>query len=116
MIRWQYHIVNMGMFNAADRMTAAFGQLGEQGWELVAVHDKASNWLTSMEKGFAIFKRPVTEDEEPDGPWARWQYAASVGREDEADALGRNATNACKGGAHDECKRKWCTCVCHRAG
>src|SRR5207244_1940641 len=57
----------------------ALGQLGEEGWELVTVYDKASNWLNGMEKGFALFKRPVPEDAEPDGPWAAAYIVAGTG-------------------------------------
>jgi hypothetical protein len=70
--RWQYQVVDIGIFNTGSRLTAALGRLGSEGWELVAMYDKASNWLTNMEKGFAIFRREVLGDEEPDGPWAVW--------------------------------------------
>jgi hypothetical protein len=76
MNRFQYRIVNMGMFNAADRMATVFGALGSQGWELVGMYDKSSNWFNAMEKGFALFKRVVAEGEEPDGAWAEWTMAA----------------------------------------
>jgi len=58
------------MFRAVERMVMTFGLLGEQGWELVSIYDKGSNWMTSMEKGFALFKRAVPEGERPIGPWA----------------------------------------------
>lgn len=58
-VRWQYGVVNIGMFGALDRMAATLGHLGSQGWELVTVYDKASNWMASMEKGFVLLKRPV---------------------------------------------------------
>jgi len=54
--------VNVGMFETAARMTEVLAAAGSAGWELVGVYDKASNWLTSMEKGFMLLKRPV-----PDG-------------------------------------------------
>ena len=79
MPRFQYHIVNLGMFKAADRMVKAFAHLGAHGWELVGMYDKASNWFSDMEKGFAVFKREVPDGEEPDGPWAEWQFADEVG-------------------------------------
>ena len=78
MRRFQYQVVNVGMFNAAERMVRVFGHLGERGWELVGMYDKSSNWFNQMEKGFALFKREVPEGEEPDGPWAQWQYADDV--------------------------------------
>ena len=62
-VRWQYGVVNIGMFGALDRMQTVFGQLGQHGWELVTVYDKASNWLANMEKGFMLFKRPVPAGE-----------------------------------------------------
>ncbi len=57
--RWQYGVINIGAFNAMDRMQTAFATLGAGGWELVTVYDKASNWLADVEKGFMLFKRPV---------------------------------------------------------
>lgn len=58
-IRWQYGVINLGMFNTMDRMQAVLGAAGEHGWQLVGVYDKASNWLAQMEKGFMILRRPV---------------------------------------------------------
>jgi hypothetical protein len=58
-IRWQYGVVNIGMFSAMDRMKSVFESLGSDGWELVTIYDKSSNWLSGMEKGFMLFKRPV---------------------------------------------------------
>jgi hypothetical protein len=69
-VRWQYTVVDIGSLNATMRLQGALGQLGSEGWELVHVYDKASNWLDGMEKGFALFKRPVAPGEEPDGPWS----------------------------------------------
>jgi hypothetical protein len=57
--RWQYGVVNIGMFSALDRMKAVLGHLGSEGWELVTVYDKGSNWMSGMEKGFMMLKRPV---------------------------------------------------------
>ena len=62
--------MGIGAFQQKERLVSALGTLGAQGWELVAVYDKASNWLVGMEKGFVLFKRPVPEGEEPVGPWA----------------------------------------------
>ena len=84
--RWQYPVVKIGMFNAPDRLARILGELGSQGWELVQVYDKASNWLSGMEKGFAIFKRPVVPGASPEGPWASWTRA-SAGRELPPDAV-----------------------------
>jgi len=70
MTRWQYRIVSLRMCKQAERLTSALGALGSDGWELVAVYDKASNWLSGMEKGFALFKRPVPSGAEPTGAWA----------------------------------------------
>lgn len=72
MVRWQYCVVATRVFNQEDRLVAALGGAGEKGWELVTVYDKASNWLQGFEKGFLLFKRPVLEDEEPEGPWVRF--------------------------------------------
>ena len=58
-IRWQYSVVNIGSFGAMSRMASVLGLSGSQGWELVGVYDKASNWFQGMEKGFMLFKRPV---------------------------------------------------------
>jgi Protein of unknown function (DUF2510) len=56
---WQYAIINIGMFKAMDRMRSVLGSLGSQGWEIAAIYDKQSNWMTGMEKGFVLLKRPV---------------------------------------------------------
>lgn len=69
-MRWQYRIVDLGVFWARDRLVHSLAALGSEGWELVGIYDKSSNWLEGMEKGFALFKRSVPEDEEPAGPWA----------------------------------------------
>ena len=70
MNRYQYKIVNLGMFDAMDRMLSSFAELGAEGWQLVATYDKASNWFQGMEKGFLLFMRVVPPGEEPVGPWA----------------------------------------------
>jgi hypothetical protein len=57
--RWQHGVVNLGMYGAMDRMVSVLSTLGRDGWELVNVYDKASNWMQGMEKGFMLFKRPV---------------------------------------------------------
>lgn len=57
--RWQYAVANIGAFLAMDRMQLILGSAGSQGWELVSVYDKASNWFNGMEKGFMLLKRPV---------------------------------------------------------
>jgi hypothetical protein len=74
--RWQYRVVNIGLFNAPQRLAMVLGQLGAQGWELVHVYDKASNWVQQSENGLAIFKRPVAPDEHPEGAWAAWTRAS----------------------------------------
>ena len=71
MTRWQYTVVNLGMFFAGDRLVSTLARLGADGWELVTIYDKSSNWLAGMEKGFALFKRPVPDGQAADGPWAR---------------------------------------------
>jgi hypothetical protein len=78
MVRWQYRVVNVGMFNAADRLAAVLGLMGENGWELVGIYDKSSNWLSGMEKGFALFKRPVLDGSMPDGAWAEVASAKAM--------------------------------------
>lgn len=108
----------MGMFNAADRMADSFGALGAEGWELVALHDKSSNWLTSMEKGFAVFKRAVPDDAEPDGPWGVWQYAKDIGRAPVATraSLGQRPSSLCSAADHSSCTDyENCSCSCHAA-
>ena len=69
-IRWQYAVANLGTFGAAERLHEVLGKLGADGWELVGVYDKSSNWLAGMEKGFAMLKRPVYPGENPDEGWA----------------------------------------------
>ena len=80
MPRFQYQIVSLGIFNVADKMVNAFAHLGENGWELVGIYDKSSNWLAGYEKGFALFKRQVGEVGEIDGPWAQLVHADQVGK------------------------------------
>jgi uncharacterized protein DUF4177 len=87
-VRWQYRVVNVGMFNAPERLTNILGELGADGWELVHVYDKASNWFANMEKGLAIFKRPVPASEKPDGPWASWTRAPIGGSREALSADG----------------------------
>lgn len=57
--RWQYAVVNIGMFSAMNRMELVLGSAGSQGWELISIYDKGSNWNVGMEKGFMLLKRPV---------------------------------------------------------
>ena len=40
-------------------MQQALGESGKDGWELISVYDKSSNWFVGMEKGFMLFKRSV---------------------------------------------------------
>ncbi len=67
--RWQYAVANVGMFGAKDRLSRVLALMGQQGYELVTVYDKASNWFQGMEKGFMLFKREVLSGAEPEGPW-----------------------------------------------
>jgi len=68
--RWQYGVINIGVFNAMDRMQVAFGALGSEGWELITIYDKASNWLSGSEKGFMLFKRAVPPGQRlPEDQW-----------------------------------------------
>jgi hypothetical protein len=80
MNRFQYQIVSLGVFNVADKMVKAFAYLGENGWELVGIYDKSSNWVSGFEKGFALFKRLVLEGDSPEGPWAEFVHADQVGQ------------------------------------
>ena len=64
--RWQYAVVNLGMFNSPERMGETLAVAGANGWELVTIYDKTSNWWTAMEKGFMLLKRPVPNDVTPD--------------------------------------------------
>lgn len=61
-MRWQYAVVGLGSFRALDRLTDTLGRLGAEGWELVTVYDKASNWF-AVEKGFMLFRRPVAAEQ-----------------------------------------------------
>ena len=58
-VRWQYAVVNIGMFGAMDCMELVLGSAGSQGWELISIYDKGSNRHVGMEKGFMLLKRPV---------------------------------------------------------
>ena len=82
-MRYQYRIVNLGSFKAADRMVKSFGLLGQNGWRLVSIYDKGSNWVTGLEKGFALFMKEVPDGHDPDGEWASWEYADFVGQDPE---------------------------------
>ena len=57
--RCQYRVINIGSFTSVARMQHALGESGKDGWELISVYDKSSNWFTGMEKGFMLFKRSV---------------------------------------------------------
>ena len=65
---WQFAVINVGMFRAIDRFQRALGVAASQGWELVGVYDKASNWLSGM--GFILLKRQVPPGAQVrDGEW-----------------------------------------------
>jgi hypothetical protein len=68
-VRFQYVIANLGIFGSKERMVLALAYLGQIGFELVTVFDKASNWFVGLEKGFMLFKRAVPPGESADGPW-----------------------------------------------
>lgn len=74
--RWQYGIVALGSFNTFERMSETLGELGQLGWELVTVYDKASNWMASMEKGFILLKRPVPPGQSV--PVDKWCIAVNL--------------------------------------
>lgn len=58
--RWQYAVVNVGMYDTPRRMGEVLEVAGATGWELVHVYDKASNWkIVGFEKGFMLLKRLV---------------------------------------------------------
>lgn len=69
-MRWQYAIANVGTIDTAQRLERVLGKLGSDGWELVNVYDKSSNWIGGAEKGFVLFKRAVLPGEEPEVAWA----------------------------------------------
>jgi hypothetical protein len=59
------------MFATSQRLVTVLGAMGSDGWELVNVYDKASNWIAGTEKGFILFKRSVAPGDEPlEGLWA----------------------------------------------
>lgn len=60
--RWQYAVVDVGIVSTGRRMAEVLWSAGVGGWELVHVVDKTSNWVTNLEKGFMVFRRPVPED------------------------------------------------------
>lgn len=76
--KWQYAVVNVGMFNSPERMADVLAQAGSSGWELVTVYDKASNWFAGMEKGFMLFKRPVPRGTTPLSWCVRFGKAGSA--------------------------------------
>jgi hypothetical protein len=57
--RFQYRVINIGSFTSVARMQQALGESGKDGWELISVYDKSSNWFIGLEKGFMLFKRSV---------------------------------------------------------
>jgi hypothetical protein len=73
----RHAVINLGIFNSADRMQRVLGLAGEHRWGLVAVYDKASNWLRGLEKGFMLFKRSVPNGIRP-GFWCVSTRAARV--------------------------------------
>lgn len=85
-VRWQYAIASIGVIGAADRLQTVLGALGADGWELVSVFDKSSNFLNGMEKGFVLFKRPVPDGHEPEGGWA--VQVSKSGRIVRSDSVG----------------------------
>jgi hypothetical protein len=92
MVRWQYRVVNIGAYFAHERLVQTLGALGQDGWELVTIYDKASNWFDGMEKGFALFKRAVPDGEEPIGPWASAGATEEQARDAEQRRLAQNQT------------------------
>ena len=54
---WEYRAVAVGGFNSVTEFQTALDRMGGQGWELVTVTDKASNWLGGTDKVIAVFKR-----------------------------------------------------------
>lgn len=115
MSRWQYQIVNLGSFSAAERMAQAFGYLGSQGWELVAIYDKASNWIGGTEKGFAIFKKEVADDAPEPEQWGSWAHAHLVASppDERRSPATRKVAGACKAQRHNRCAQVDCGCHCH---
>lgn len=88
-LRWQYRIVSIGSFNAANMLGKALAYMGSHGWELVTVYDKTANWLQGFEKGFVLFKRPVAPGAEPDGAWsAAWTGQQIVHAYEQHKAVG----------------------------
>lgn len=58
-VRWQYGVVDIGVFTALAKMQVVLGAAGETGWQLVTIYDKGSAWIQGVENGFMLFKRPV---------------------------------------------------------
>lgn len=84
-MRWQYKVLNLGAFNVASQLVTALAHLGQEGWEVAAMMDKASNWIAA-ENAFLLLKRPVPDGQEPVGPWAEEWSASRV--EDQASNPG----------------------------
>ncbi len=91
-LRWQYKVVNLGSYFTASRLAEALAHLGEDGWEVIGVYDKASNWLRDMEKGFLFCKRPVLPGEAPEGPWAATVSSAGTNNLTPVYSAGHAAT------------------------
>ena len=59
MLRWQYRVVDTGA-SAPEDLVEQLGTFGADGWELITV----------LERGAAVFKRPVPDGASPVGAWA----------------------------------------------
>jgi hypothetical protein len=77
-VRWQYRIVCIGSGYTARNLGIALSYFGQRGWELQTVFDQAVPFTRSFEDGYILFKRPVPDGEEPDGPWSEVWSAEQV--------------------------------------
>ncbi len=59
--RFQYAVVEIDVTDARQRLAEVLAHAGSRGWEVVSVHDRASNWFGGPEQGFVLFKREIPD-------------------------------------------------------
>ena len=74
--------------HARQRLAEVLAQAGSLGWELVSVHDRASNWFGGPEQGFLLLKRQI-----PGGIWGSASAGSKVAHESTASFVRRIHSN-----------------------
>jgi len=95
--RWQYRIIHIGAAFAPQRLGIALSYFGQRGWELAHVYDKSSNWISNIENGLMLFKKPVPPGDDPDGAWAEvWTISQVAHAYNEAKRQARQARRSAR--------------------